>query len=129
MVLNIHSNASYLYANNAKSRAPGHFFLSSVPTDGEPITLKGAIFTLCTILKFVASSAAEAELGELFMNVKEGRNIKITFAELCQPNPPTPIHCDNATLAGIYNGTIKNNAPDPQKCDILRLQPSEIQAI
>ena len=43
---------------------------SVVLKDGEPITLNGAIFTLRTILKFVASPAAEAELGALFMNLK-----------------------------------------------------------
>ena len=71
MVLNIHSDASYISANNSKSRASGHFFLGSFPKDGEPITLNGAIFTLCNILKNLASSSAEVELGALFMNVKE----------------------------------------------------------
>ena len=70
MVLNIHSDASYISAKNAKSRASGHFFLGSVSKAGEPITLNGVFFTLCAILKFVASSSAEAELGALFMNVK-----------------------------------------------------------
>ena len=34
MVLNIHSDASYLSAKGAKSRAAGHFFLGAVPIDG-----------------------------------------------------------------------------------------------
>ena len=75
IILNIHSDESYLSSKNAKILASGHFFLGSVPKDGETITFNGAIFTLCTILKFVASSAEEAELGNLFMNVKEGRTI------------------------------------------------------
>ena len=70
MILNKYSDASYLSAKNAKSRASGHFFLVSVPKDGEPITLNGVIHTLCTILKCVVSSAAEADLGTLLMNVK-----------------------------------------------------------
>ena len=36
MILNIHSDASYLSAKGAKSRASGHFFLGSVPKDGQP---------------------------------------------------------------------------------------------
>ena len=55
----------------------------------------------------MASSAAEAELGALFMNVKEGRTIMLTLAELGHPQTLTPIHCDNATATGIANGTIK----------------------
>jgi hypothetical protein len=107
MILNIHSDASYLSARDAKSRASGHFFLGWLPRDNEPIRLNGAIFTLCTILKCVAASAAEAELGALFMNAKEGRIFRLTLHELGHPQPPTPIHCDNATAAGIANGTVK----------------------
>ena len=73
MVLNIHSDASYLSAPGAKSRACGHFFMGWIPRDGEPIRLNGAIHTVASVLKMVAASAAEAELGALFLNVKEGR--------------------------------------------------------
>jgi hypothetical protein len=73
MILNIHADASYLSARDAKSRASSHFFLGWIPRDNQPIRLDGAIFTLCTILKFVAASAADAELGALFMCAKEGR--------------------------------------------------------
>ena len=107
MVLNIHSDRSYMYANNVKSCSASHFFLGSVPKDGEPITLNIAIFTLCTILTIVASSAAESELGALFMNVKEWRTIRLTLAELVHPQTQIPIHCDNAIAASIANGTIR----------------------
>ena len=60
MILNIHSDASYLSVIKGRSRVCGHFFLRWMPRDGEGIRLKGAIFTLFTILKFVAASAAEA---------------------------------------------------------------------
>jgi hypothetical protein len=107
MILNIHADASYLSARGGKSRASGHFFLGWNPTDDQPIRLNGAFFTLCCILKFVAASAAEAELGALFMCAKEGRIYRLTLQELGHPQPPTPIHCDNATAAGIANGTVK----------------------
>jgi hypothetical protein len=61
MVLNIHSDASYLSAPKARSRAGGYFFLGSLPRDGDPIKLNGAIHITCTILKLVAASAAEAK--------------------------------------------------------------------
>ncbi len=72
MILNIHSDASYLSETRARSRVAGHFFLGSTPTDNQPIELNGAIYTLCGILKIVVASAAEAELGALFMNIKDG---------------------------------------------------------
>ncbi len=50
---------------DAHSHACGHFFMGWSPTDGNPIQLNGAFFTLCTILRFVVASAAEAELGAL----------------------------------------------------------------
>ena len=78
-----------------------------MPRDGEAIRLNGAIFTLSTILKFVAESAAEAELGALFMCVQEGRIMRLILEELGHPQPATPIHCDNATAVGIVNGTVK----------------------
>jgi hypothetical protein len=72
MIMNIHSDASYLTEPKARSRASGHFFLGWLPKDGSPIRLNGAFHTLCSILRFVVSSAAEAELGALFLNCQTG---------------------------------------------------------
>eukprot|EP00956_Cyclotella_meneghiniana_P026598 scaffold57892_cov40-Cyclotella_meneghiniana.AAC.1 len=107
MILNIHSDASYLNAPNARSRIGGHYFLGWLPIDNQPIKLNGAIHVISTILKFVAASAAEAELGALFVNAKEGCIIRLILHELGHPQPPTPIHCDNSTAAGIANNTVK----------------------
>ena len=72
MVLNIHSDASYTSERGEIIRATGNFFLGRIPQDNAPIRLNGAIYTLCNIIKFVAYSEVEAELGALFMNAKEG---------------------------------------------------------
>ncbi len=85
----------------------GYFFLGSLPRDGDPIKLNGAIHVTCTILKLVAASAAEAELGALFLNAQEAKVIRLVLAELGHPQPPTPIHIDNTTTVGIVNNTIK----------------------
>jgi hypothetical protein len=71
MVLNIHSDASYLSAANAHSHACGHIFMVWCPNLSKQIKLNGAFFTLCAILRFVAASAAEAKLGALFLNCKQ----------------------------------------------------------
>ena len=109
MVLQIHTDASYLSEPKARSRAAGHYFLGWLPHNNQPIRLNGAIHTMFTVLNCVASSAAEAELGALFLNIKEGRVLRLTLAEMRHPQPPTPIHCDNATAVGIVNETIKKH--------------------
>ena len=109
MILQIHSDASYLSEPRTRSRAAGHYFLGWLPEHGRPIKLDGNIFTLCMVLKFVASSATEEELGALFLNVKEGRVMRLTLAEMGHPQPSTPIHCNNATAVGIANDTVKKH--------------------
>jgi hypothetical protein len=107
MILNVHSEAYNLSTPKARSRAGGYFFLGSLPCDGDPIKLKGAIYVSCTILKLVAASAAEAELGALFLNAQEAKVFRLILTELGHPQPPTPIHIDNTTTVGIVNNTIK----------------------
>ena len=117
MILNVHSDALYLSAKNSKSRAAGHFFLGWPPDDKQPIHLNGPILTICTILKFVAASAAEAELGAMFLNTKEAKIIRLTLEELGHPQPPTLMHCNNATAPGIANNTVKR-----QRSQIMELR-------
>jgi len=50
MVMNIHSDASYLTEPKARSRACGHFFMWWLPQDNKPIKLNRVFHTLCTIL-------------------------------------------------------------------------------
>ena len=107
MVLNIHSDASYLTASLGRSRAGGYIFLGIIPRNGENIKLDGNIAITCTILKLVAASAVEAELGALFINTQEARIIRLILHELGRPQPTTPIHIDNTTAVGIVNNTIK----------------------
>eukprot|EP00957_Ditylum_brightwellii_P028790 2175125-Ditylum_brightwellii.AAC.1 len=107
MVLNIHSDASYLSKSHAQSTAGSHFFLGSVPQTNQPIVINGAIHTLCKIIKHVAASTAEAELGGVFLNAQQGVDIQRTLNNIGHPQPPTPLHCDNATIVGIANKTIK----------------------
>jgi hypothetical protein len=110
MILNVHSDASYLSVPKVRIRAGGYFFGSTLQ-DTEPIFINGAIHTTCTILKLVAALAAEAELGALFLNVQEAKVIWLVLKELGHPQPPTPIHINNTTTVGIVNNTIKRQQP------------------
>ena len=75
MILNIHSDASYLSEKGTKSCVAGQFFLGFDPTPNKPIILNGAIYTFCGILQFIVTSTAEAELRALFLNCKEEKVI------------------------------------------------------
>ena len=59
-----HSNASYLSEPNARSRAGGHFFLS---TDSSVPHNNGAVLKFAHIIKHVMSSATEAKLAALYI--------------------------------------------------------------
>ncbi len=72
MVMNIHSDASYLSETKARSRACGHFFMGWMPKNREPFQLNGAFYVNMTILRFVVASTAEAKLGALFHNCQDG---------------------------------------------------------
>ena len=67
MVLSGHSYASYLYETKARSRAGRNLFMSN--NTELPIN-NGTVLNISKIIKAVMSSAAEAELGALFINCK-----------------------------------------------------------
>ena len=56
------------------------------------------------------SSAAEAELGGLFINAKTAVPVRRTLKELGHPQPPTPIQTDNSTACGVVNNEIQPKA-------------------
>jgi hypothetical protein len=108
MKLAIHSDASYLSEPKAHSRAGGHFFLTEKNNDTEPNN--GAILNIAQIIKAVMSSAAEAELGALFINAKLAIPIRHTLEELGHPQGRTPMQTDNSTAHGIVNNKIQPKA-------------------
>ena len=104
MILAVHSDAGYCNEKNARSRAGGHFFLSS-NVDNPPNN--GAVLTIATIIKAVMSSAAEAELGALFLNAREAVYLRQILTEMGHLQPRTPIQTDNSTAEGVINNKIQ----------------------
>ena len=94
MVLAIHSNASHLSEPKARSWAGGHMFMAG----NEEIPFNnGAILNISQIIWAVMSSAAEAELGALFINAKTATvSIRQTLIKIGYPQPRTPMQTDNA---------------------------------
>ena len=89
MILAIHSNAGYC---NKKSHVAHN---------------NGAIFTNATIIKAVMASAAEAELGALYLNAKEVVYLRQILIEMGQPEPQTLIQTDNTMAEGVTNNKIQ----------------------
>ena len=109
MVLSVHSDASYLSAPKARSRAGGHFYLSDNST--EPPN-NGAVLSIAQILKNVMSSAADAEIGALFVNSRLAIPARTMLIEMGHPQPPTPMQTDNTTALGFVT---KNLQPKQTK--------------
>jgi hypothetical protein len=67
MVLSVHTDTSYLSKPGGKRKAAGHIYLSSC--NDEDFS-NGAIVTLSPIIKYLMSSASEAELTMLYYGCK-----------------------------------------------------------
>jgi hypothetical protein len=104
MILHIHSDASYLSEPQARSRVGGFFFLGN-GTENPPIN--GAIQVISQIMNNVLASAAEAEVGGLFINGQAACPIRTTLTELGHQQPPTIMVTDNECARGIANETVK----------------------
>jgi hypothetical protein len=104
MILDGDSDASYLSKRGARSRAGGHFFMSSntpVPPNN------GAVLTIAQLIKAVMSSAAEAEIGVLFINAQEAAPARKTLQEMGHSQGRTLIQTDNTTSFGVVNSNIQ----------------------
>jgi hypothetical protein len=83
----------------ARSRAGGHFFFSNNEPDPPN---NGAILTNATTL-----SAAQAEIGALYLNAREAVYLRQILIEMRHPQLPTPIQTDNTTAEGVINHKIQ----------------------
>jgi hypothetical protein len=61
MIVNVHSDASYLSVSNARSRLGGLFFLGNKSPEQE--TLYGSVLNVAAVTKNVVASNAESEVG------------------------------------------------------------------
>jgi hypothetical protein len=124
MVLAIHSDASYLSEPGARSRAGGHFFLSSnveIPPNN------GAVLNIAHIIKHVMASATEAELATLYIMAREAAFIRIILEELGHKQSATPLQTDNSTAEGVLNGKVQPKSTKAMDMRIHWLRDRECQ--
>ena len=105
MVLNVHSDASYLTAPKARSRAGGYFFMGHNNKDSS--FMNAPIHIECKIMRHVLSSAPEAEIASLFTISQCVIPLRQALLELGHPQPPTPIQTDNSVAESFAAATIK----------------------
>jgi hypothetical protein len=103
MILYVISDAAYLVCPMARSRVGGYHYMGN--KDGK--LFNAAIFVLAKVIKNVMASAAESEVGSLFMNGQEAISSRNCLINMGHPQPATKMITDNNTAEGIIKGTIK----------------------
>ena len=103
MILAAHSDAGFANETKSRSRAGAHIFLSE--NDAIP-RWNGPLLTIAQIMKYVVSSAAEAEMTALFLTAKEMVPLRNTLTEMGWKQPPSPLQSDNSTAVGMTNKTL-----------------------
>jgi len=99
------SNAAYLVAPEARSRAGGYIYLGNKASNQN--IFNDAVLLIARIIENVMASAAEAEVGALYINAREMVPLRVTLEELGHQQPSTALRIDNSTANNILNGTVK----------------------
>lgn len=105
MILQVHSDASYLSVPKARSRAGGYFFMGYNTIN--QTSNNGPIHCESKIIKNVMTSAPEAEIAAIYLNAKIALAFRITLHDMGHPQPPIPIQTDNNVASGFINNSIK----------------------
>lgn len=124
MILRADSDAAYLVAPEARSRAGGYQYLSNK----EGTVFNGPVAVIAKVIKNVMASAAEAELGALFMNVQEAVGLRNCLEAMGYPQPATPLKFNNSCANGIFNNTMKQKRSKAIdiRCYWLRIASSKV---
>ena len=67
----------------------------------------GAVHIVAQIIKAVVSSAAEAEIGAMYINTDETVPIRKILTEMRHPQPPTPLQTDNSAAHTVVTKKVQ----------------------
>ena len=70
----------------------------------------GAVLNIAKIMKNVMTSAAEAEIGALYLNSRQAIPARRLLEEMGHKQPPTPIQTDNTTAFGFVSKIMVSKA-------------------
>ena len=103
MILAAHSNTGFHNESKGRNRAGAHIFLSE---DNLTPRWNGPILSITQVIKFVMTSAAEAELAALYTTSQKLVPMRQTLTEMGWPQPPTSTQTDNTTAEDVVNNKI-----------------------
>ena len=78
--------------NQELGSEPKEIFL---PSNAKMPANNGAVLNITQIIKAVMTSAAEAEIGAMYINTREAVPQRMTLSEMGHPQPRTPMQTDN----------------------------------
>ena len=103
MILEAHSDASFLSESKARIWVGLHIFVSNndpIPRTNDPV------LSIAWVIKTVMASAAKAELAALFTTAQAMVPLCNNLEEMGWPQPKLLIQVDNSTATGYINNTI-----------------------
>jgi hypothetical protein len=113
MILNVLTDASYLFRPKAGSVAGSFYHLARVH---DPDFFNAPISVHSTRIPVVCSSVQEAENAGTFAAAKIADEERQVLSDFGYPQSPTTIHCDNEVAVGLANRTIKQKLS--KSCDM-----------
>ena len=106
MILAAHSDVGFHNESKGRSQAGARIFLSE---DNLIPRWNGPVLSVAQIIKFVFTSAAEAQLGSLFITAQRMVPLRQNLIEMGWPQKLPIVQTDNTTVEGVVNGTIFAN--------------------
>ena len=67
----------------------------------------GAVLNIAQIIKAVMTSAAEAEIGAMYINAREAVPQRMTLSEMGHPQPRTPMLTDNLAAHAVVTNNVQ----------------------
>ena len=102
-VLADHADAGFHNKSKERIQEGAHIFLSD--NHPEPMCIE-PLLTIAQNIRFVMTSAAQAELGALLITSKEMIPLQQILSEMGWPQSPSPVQTDKSIDEGIVNNTI-----------------------
>ena len=99
----------------SRSRAGGHFYLDLADEAEEEDPASVPVYNIAQIIRNVMASAADAEIGALFVNSRFAIPARQLLKEMEQPQPPTQIQKDDTTALGCVTKKCNQRPPSPRK--------------
>ena len=76
-------------------------------SNAEMPAINGAILNITQIIKAVMTSAAEAEIGAMYINAREAVPQRMFLSDMGNPQPRTPMQTDNSAAHAVVTNNVQ----------------------